>query len=97
MSLQRPCTLHFPANAVNVIQVAQMWLHHHDYAIQYVGKVLSRAAYSALSPRLQQKYAFCALCVPGMCLGGTRAGCWNIQRWGLVVIHVAKPPAGWVH
>jgi hypothetical protein len=38
--------------------VAQMWLHHHDYAIQYVGKVLSRAAYSALSPRLQQNPFF---------------------------------------
>jgi len=33
--------------------VARMWLHHHDYSITYVGKVLSREAYAALSPRLQ--------------------------------------------
>eukprot|EP00906_Rhabdomonas_costata_P021015 RCo030551 len=32
--------------------ITNMWLMHHEYAIQYVGKVLSAAAYSALSPRL---------------------------------------------
>eukprot|EP00668_Euglena_longa_P011449 GGOE01013853.1.p1 GENE.GGOE01013853.1~~GGOE01013853.1.p1 ORF type:complete len:223 (-),score=65.54 GGOE01013853.1:279-947(-) len=38
--------------------VGQMWLHHHDYAVQYVGKVISRAAYTALSPRLQRNPFF---------------------------------------